>query len=280
MDEWINDINDIEFESHGPVRRALKTMVINPLVNYMPAGLTKGLLKLAKSELAHANWNDPGGWRSMVISYEGKPGQVADKILVGGGSVPTALRNRKRLGAAVLTKLIEQNDGESAHILCLGAGPGITIIEALKSTESPAHATLVDISNDAFDYGQQLADRHGVGDRVRYVLGDVRDIDELLAEPPAIVTMIGICEYLTDEQIVEIITAAASVMPPGAAIVFNSISKKHGTDRFFRRVFGLHMNHRSPLELQALMGQAGFANFTAIPEPLGVYHMIVGRRLP
>lgn len=279
MEEWINDIDDIEFESHGPVRRMLKTMVLNPLVNYMPAPITKGLLKITKSELAEANWNDPGGWRSMVISYEGRPPQIADKLLVGGGSVPTALRNRKRLGATVLSRLIEQSDGDNAHILCLGAGPGITIIEALRRNQGGAHATLVDISNDAFDYGRQLADSEGVGDRVRYVLGDVRDIDELLHEPPDIVTMIGICEYLTDEQIVEIIAAAASVMPAGAAIVFNSISKKHGTDRFFRRVFGLHMNYRGPLELQGLMGQAGFADFTAVPEPLGVYHMIVGRRL-
>ncbi len=278
MENWINDIENIEFESHGPVRRLLKTVVINPLINYIPAGITKGLLKLTKSELAHANWNDPGGWRSMVISYEGNPGQIADKLLVTGGSVPTALRNRKRLGATVLTKLIEESDSDDAHILCLGAGPGITIIEALKRANGAAHATLVDISNDAFEYGQQLADSEGVGHKVRYILGDVRNIDDLLHEPPDIVTMIGICEYLTDEQIIEIIVAAASVMPAGASIVFNSISKRHGTDRFFRRVFGLHMNHRSPEELQVLMSEAGFMNFTAIPEPLGVYHMIVGRR--
>ncbi len=279
MNELINDIEDLQFESHGPVRKALRKVVLNPLVNYMPASITKGLLKVTKSELAHANWNDPGGWRSMVISYEGKPSQIADKVLVGGGAVPMALRNRKRLGASVLTNLISQADTDDAHVLCLGAGPGITIIEALTSAQGHAHATLVDISNDAFDYGQSLADERGVGDRVRYVLGDVRDIDQLLQDPPDIVTMIGICEYLTDEQIVEIIKAAASVMPAGSAIVFNSISKKHGTDRFFRRVFGLHMNHRSPADLQGLMGQAGFADFTAIPEPLGVYHMIVGRKL-
>jgi len=275
MDNWVSDV---EFEDHGPVRRMLKTMVLNPLANYMPARVTKGLLKLAKSQLAEANWDDPGGWRSMVISYNGKPTQIADKLLVGAGSVPMALRNRKRLGASVLTNLIAAVDGDSVHVLCLGAGPGITIIEALKRSNGKARATLVDISSDAFEYGQRLADSEGVGDRVRYILGDVRDIDELLDEPPDIVTMIGICEYLTDQQIVEIITAAAGVMPAGAPIVFNSISNKHGTDRFFRRVFGLHMNHRSPRQLQGLMAEGGFAGFTSVPEPLGVYHMIVGRR--
>jgi hypothetical protein len=30
--------------------------------------------------------------------------------------------------------------------------------------------------------------------------------------------------------------------------------------------------------MQELMNQAGFAGFESVPEPLGVYHVIVGRR--
>jgi len=272
-------VSDVEFERHGPVRRLLKAALFNPFANYMPAGMIRGLLRLTESQLAAANWSDPGGWRSMVISYEGKPKQFADKLLVGAGSVPTALRNRRRLTGRLLAGLIDSADADDAHVLCLAAGPGITVIDALTEATKPAHATLVDISPDAFDYGCTLAAEKGVVDRVRYVLGDVRDIDELLETPPDLVTMIGICEYLTDEQIVEIAEAAAGVMPSRSPIVFNSISKAHGTDRFFRRVFGLHINHRSVEHLQGLLGQAGFGLFEAVAEPLGVYHVMVGRRL-
>jgi hypothetical protein len=38
------------------------------------------------------------------------------------------------------------------------------------------------------------------------------------------------------------------------------------------------MTHRSPEQLQALMSRAGFEDFHAFREPLGVYHVIVGRR--
>jgi SAM-dependent methyltransferase len=276
MDEWINDIT---FERHGPVRRLFKKIVFNPFANFLPASWMRGLLKVTESELAAANWKDPGGWRSMVISYEGKPKQITDKILVGAGSVPTALRNRKKLGSALIAHLIGQVPAENVHVLCLGAGPGLITIDALKAAPKPAHATLVDISDEAFAYGLEQAENHGVRDRVNYIRGDVRDIEQLLDEPPHVVKMIGICEYLTDDQIREIISAAATVMPAGTAIVFNSISKAHGTDRFFRRVFGLHMIHRSPEQLQALMASAGFGDFVAYPEPLGVYHMIVGRKL-
>jgi len=164
------------------------------------------------------------------------------------------------------------------HVLCLGAGPGQIILEALARADVRAHATLVDRSGDAFDFGRELAARHGLAECVRYVQADVRDLHEFLDEPPHLVKMVGICEYLRDEQIVTIARAAAGVMPDRAPIIFNSLSQAHGTDRFFRRVFGLHMIHRSPRQVEELMAGAGFGDFTVHPEPLGVYHVIVGRK--
>jgi cyclopropane fatty-acyl-phospholipid synthase-like methyltransferase len=141
-----------------------------------------------------------------------------------------------------------------------------------------SRATLVDLSGEAFDYGRQVAKEKGLEGRVRYIQADARDIARLLDAPPDIVKMIGICEYLTDEMIRGIAKAVAAAAPPGAPIVFNSLSKAHGTDRFFRRVFGLHMIHRTPEALEALLAAEGFGDFVSTPEPLGVYHVIMGRR--
>jgi len=273
-------VDDLEYERIGPVKRALKRAVLNPLVNYIPAGAMKAALRFGKSELAQCNWDDPGGWKSMVISYHGKPRQIADKFLVNGGAMSMALRNRRILAGRLLAKLIAQADEESdipVHALCLGAGPGRIIIDALLKSPETSHATLVDISSDAFDYGRELAESCGIGDRVKYVKGDVRDVKDVLDPPPVVVKMIGICEYLSDQQIVDIVKSLSDVMAPGGSVVFNSISTAHGTDRFFRRVMGLNMIHRSPDQLSRLFEQAGFGDFVSVPEPLGVYHVIVGR---
>ena len=270
---------EVGFETFSSLKRAVKYVLINPLANYLPAGLTKAVLRFGKSELAAANWIDPGGWRSMVISYNGQCTQIADKILVKAGTVPTALRNRKRLAAHLIAELIDSDGSESTHVLCLGAGPGQIITEAMAKAKTASHATLVDLNSDSFEFGQQLANERGLGDRVRFIQADVCDLHEYLHDRPHVVKMMGICEYLEDEQIVTIARAAADVMPVGAPIIFNSISKSHGTDRFFRRVFGLNMNHRLPDELSELMRQAGFGDFLAHREPLGVYHVIVGRKV-
>ena len=268
----------IACERRGPLGRALSTFLFNPVANYTPAGLMRAVLKFTGSELAAANWKDPGGWRSMVISYNGRCYQIADKILVGAGTMSRALRNRRRLAAAILTGLIDHSPRQPAHVLCLGAGPGYIISDALSRAGKASWATLVDISPDAFEYGRELARRMGLAERMRFVLGDARDVRDMLAEPPDIVKMLGLCEYLTDEQISSIVQALAEVMPAGAPIVANSLSPAHGTDRFFRRVFGLNMTYRSSQELTDLMGKCGFGDFQAYPEPLGVYNVIVGRR--
>ncbi len=272
----------VEFETFSALRRGMKFLLANPFANHIPARIVRWLLRVTRSQLAAANWEDPGGWQSMVISYNADCTQIADKVLVSAGTMPTALRNRKRLAARLIADMVDASAAaapdHSAHALCLGAGPGQIIGEALTLTDAPAHATLVDISSDAFDYGRKLAAERGLTDRMTFIQADVRDLDDFLDDPPHIVKMLGICEYLLDEEIVTIASAVAELMPDHGAIIFNSISKAHGTDRFFRRVFGLHMHHRTPEELCGLMARAGIGEFRVHAEPLGVYHVVVGRK--
>ncbi len=274
-----NITDNIHFERFGPAKRLVKKLLINPFVNYAPAGLLKCLLKMGDSDLAHANWKDPGGWKSMVICYDGKPKKIADTILVNAGTIPTALRNRRKLGAHAIASLIDESDHKPAHVLCVGAGPGRIIMDAMLMAKADSFATLVDLTDEPFAHGRQRAEADGLGDKVRFIQADIRDgIETVLDRRPDIAKMIGICEYLTDGQISEIAKALADVMPTGSSIVFSSISPSHGTDRFFRRVFGLNMIHRSPKQLQDLLEPAGFTDFVSHREPLGVYHIIIGRR--
>jgi cyclopropane fatty-acyl-phospholipid synthase-like methyltransferase len=151
-------------------------------------------------------------------------------------------------------------------------------MDALTQTRRDARATLVDLSGDAFDYGRKLAQTSGLSDKVRFVQGDVRDVHKMLDRRPDVVKMLGICEYIDDADLASIAQALSGQMSPGAAVVLNSLSPAHGTDRFFRRVFGLNMIYRTPGQLQDLLAKGGFGNFEAIPEPLGVYHVVIGRK--
>jgi len=270
-------IDGIEFERIAPLAKLAKKLVLNPLANRLPVSWWKKWLGNGKSDLAEANWGNPGGWRSMVISYEGKPEKLWDRMLVKGGTIPMALRNRRKLAVRLIAGLIDQVDHEPVHLLCLGAGPGMITADALTLARRRADATLVDLNDDAFEFGQRHATEMGLRDRMTFIKGDVRDVAPRIDQRVSIVKAVGIFEYIPDDGIVAIAQALSRVMPAGSAIVFNSISMRHGTDRFFRRVFGLHMIHRSPGQIEQLLAPAGFEDFREYPEPLGVYHVVVAR---
>ena len=270
---------EIDFEALSTPMRIIRNVLINPIANFLPAGISKALLKFGKSQLAEANWTEPGGWKSMVISYNGQCKQIADRILVKAGTVPKALRNRKRLVIWILSKLINQGHLKYPHILCLGAGPGLTVIEAISQARLPVRATLVDLNDEPFEHGMRIAKQYGVHNRVRFIKADVREIEKYLHEPPGIVEMIGLCEYLQDDQIAMIVRAVAQLMPLDASIIFNSVYPSHGVDRFLRRVFGLRMIYRSTERLCQLMQQAGFGEFQAYAEPMNVYEVCIGKKI-
>ena len=272
------DVDALDFERLGPLRRAWKRLLVHPFGNYFPAPVLRGTLRLLGSELARESWADPGGWRSMVISYADRRHRLVDRLLCTLGTMPMALRNRRRLAAHILTRLIDACPSDPVHVLCLGAGPGLVINDAMRAASRDVVATLVDTSDDACGYGRQLAEASGHGHLTRFIRGDARHVRDLLDRPADLVKMLGLCEYLSDAQVTDIARAVADAMPHGAAIVTNSLSDAHGTDRFFRRVFGLDMIHRSPEELAALLAPAGFTDVVSVAEPLGVYHVLIGRR--
>ena len=270
-------VENIEFEKLSTGAKVAKKILINPLANYLPAKWFKKWLADGQSELALANWRDPGGWRSMVISYLNEPSTTWDRLLIKGGTIPMALRNRKKLATRLIAKLIDGLDHEPAEVLGLGAGPAMIIADAMSEAKKDSHATLVDLSSDAFDFGKANAEKLGIAEKMNFIQGDVRDVAPTIKNRIDIVKMIGILEYLQDDQIAAIANALSQVMPKDSAIVFNSISKKHGTDRFFRRVFGLNMIHRSAEQLQEIFRAVGFGDYEVFSEPLGVYDVVVGK---
>lgn len=190
-----------------------------------------------------------------------------------------ALRNRRILVADVLTNLINNIPPDDPGIVCLGAGPGIIINDALKACNKPnAHATLVDTSVGAIQYGEILASLWHLDHRMEWIRCDILDTNKWLVAQPDIVKMIGICEYLTDAQIRTIVgtLCAGYAMPVGAKIVVNSVKNAHGNDRFFRKVLGVNLRYRTPQQIIRLLD--GFEDFNIVDEPTGVFSVITATR--
>jgi len=273
---------DSGLERLSAMTKVFKAVLVNPMINYIvPRGMLRRFLYNSGSPMAQASIDDPGGWRSMVIAYDNpEPVNRVDGMVMRLGSFPMGLRNRKRLSVKILSGLLDEREGR-INIVAIGAGAAHNVLESMgRTSQKDVHAYCIDLNAEAFGHGREQAAGLGLETRVRFIHGNAVDVHELIDVAPDLVTCIGIIEYLTDEQIVDIYKAMHAVAPEDGLLLTNSIANTHGTDRFLRTVFNLQLRYRSPEHVADLMEKGGFRPFIDESEPMGIYHILVGRKEP
>lgn len=274
--------NGVVFEAPKKSARFVKRYFVNPLINYLPRRFLLWVFSKTKSPLLKECLVKAGSWKTMRISYENKPHvDIMDKFFLTFGTFPMALRNRKRLVVKKLTECIAQHQERPMHIMGVGAGSGSNTIEALKQLkDDKVYAKLLDLASDAFEYGKSLAKEAGLPEeQISFIQGNAIELEKHLDFTPNIVKLIGIIEYLTDEQVQGLFDLAYRVLTDKGHVVVNSISNKHGHDRFVRRVFNLHLNYRTPDKIMGMLKKSGFTNFSPEREPLKVYYVMTCQKI-
>ncbi|MCX6354262.1 MAG: class I SAM-dependent methyltransferase family protein [Candidatus Aureabacteria bacterium] len=276
------EIDGIRYETLSLFRKVFNRAVINPLINYIvPTKLLLNFLNKSKSPLLHESISRPGGWRAMKLCYEnGEPVDAVDKRILKDAVLTLSARNRRRMAVRVLKDLIQKyRVGGDVHIVGIGTGPGFNVLEAMVDAETDrVFAYCIDEDSDAFSFGEKLAEQMGLKGRVRYITGNAINLEGLLEVVPHVVKMVGILEYLTDDQVMELLRMSHRILPPGGSVLVNSITAHHGVDRYLRRVFNWHLNYRSPRKILSLFEESGFSDFHLRQDPLGVYAILVGSK--
>jgi hypothetical protein len=259
--------------------------LLNPAKNFLaPAAWLQKLLRQSASPLLAESFLRPGGWRSMEIIYRNdEPVDWLDRQALRDNPISMASRNRLQLVSQRLATLIAMYGRRgSVNILGVGAGPGRHVQSAIvESGIEPGHVTahLVDLDDDAFDYGRALAARMGIASSIHFRQGDARSIRTALPEMQAqIVKLVGLVEYLNDAQFLELLAAMKTVMSDDATLVTHGFVDAFRSRRFLSRVFNLRHQRRSAKQMIALLESAGFRAVETTTEPVGVYPIITAVR--
>ena len=267
------------FEFQSPTARLAKALVFDPFLNYViPRRVLMHYARKYPGSMVGVSHADPGGWRSMQRAYapNGK-GDWFGFVSVFLSTFPRALRNRKRLAVRTIAGILDEAGDGDFHIVGVGSGMGSNVIEGLAASRNKrAQARLVDRNSEPFEDGRALARQHGVSDRVRFMEGEACEIESMVGWHPELVTLIGIVEYLRDEEVLGLLDAIAGAMEKGGKVIVNSMSRGYGTARFLKRMFDLRFEHRTPEEVGRLLAARGFKVIRKQAEPLGVYHLLVG----
>lgn len=271
--------NDYEFESRRWSDSFLAT-VFNPWLNYLlPAKLLKWAVRRSKSPIVHESFRRPGGWLSTYQAYENaEPVDLVDRIALTD-PIARALRNRRQVVTRLLTDFIRHYSANGpVRLVGVGAGPGAQFQDAILRSgvdTASTQAHIIDLHDDAFPFGTARAQKLGLGDAVTYQQGDARNAEELLPDVhPQIVKLIGIIEYLSDEQVLSLLKPLRRMMTDDAVVLTNSFSDRFNGSRFLVRVFGLKHYYRSAADVRRLLREAGFAVPEEFASPMEMYSIM------
>ncbi|MCD6460228.1 class I SAM-dependent methyltransferase family protein [bacterium] len=271
-------IDSIEYEDFPLFRKILKKIIFNPMLNYiLPSSFLKNIIKDSKSDLGHESLKAPGNWNSMKICYENKPPKdFIDTFILTYGSFPLGLRNRKKMIVQRLSNLIKRYKSKR-RILILGVGSGraLNALESIKESGfNNVEGYFIDYDKECIKPGRELAESMGLGDKVKYICAEARNAKNLIPEKADIFKLIGIIEYLTDEQVFTLLKVGFDNLNKGGTVITHSIEPTHGIDPFLKKVFNLHFYYRTPQQVEELLKKAGFKIMDISCEPLGIYHII------
>lgn len=269
------------YETLPGVVKFANRVLLNPLRNYLlPAGLVRHLMAASASPLIAESLIRPGSWRSMEITYRNaEPVDVLDRLALRKTPMSLASRNRRARVTATISRLIREfAAAATVSIVGVGAGPGLQVQNAIVDSQvdpSLVSAYLVDLDDDAFEYGMRNARALGIERSVHFIQGDACRIADVLPHvAPQIVKIVGLAEYLTDRQLLDLLRALCRIMPEGAALVTHGLVDAWGNAPFLVRVFGLNHRARSAENMTVLLRAAGFEVVEQFTEPMGIFPIL------
>ncbi len=252
--------------------------ILNPFRNYVvPSPMLRSIVRASRSPLIQETLRAPGGWKSMgIIHANALPMDRLDALALTSNPLSIETRNRRKLVTLLLTQIVNRLANQPfIQLLGIGAGPGLHLQDALRAAARPASSFalyLIDRDASAEAMALEAATERGHLASVKFILGDARFVQQVIPDAaPNVVKLVGLLEYLTDAEVLELLTALRAVMPAGSCVVTHGFVDCFHQAPFFGRVFGLRHHARSGEQLEELLTSAGFGRFERHATPLGIF---------
>jgi len=197
-----------------------------------------------------------------------------------------SIRNRLQLIKKTLSVVIKDviNRKSQVNLISLGSGSARAIIETLSQLNSTFNQELVftkliDISRDAIEYSQKLAINYNIK-KIECHRGNIKNLDKYCdGFQPDIVEMVGLLDYFTDKQAVDLVNKIYNVLGPNDWLISCNI-RPNLEQPFVTKAINWPMIYREPAELVEIMVKAGFdpQNIGIIYEPLRIHGLVLAQK--
>lgn len=176
-------------------------------------------------------------------------------------------QNRRQIKAQIsqfLQYYIEQRysqNGNSVQVLSLASGSGRELLDVLSRSEK-FFATVIDRDLAALRAIRQEAEKLGRGEQMTLIQTDLLLLatgqEKLTLPPQHLLYSFGLCDYLSDEQILQVLGWAHGQLADQGMILLTNISPEHPERLLIMHILEWTPYYRTREELENLLQKAAF----------------------
>lgn len=185
----------------------------------------------------------PGGYATHHVYSpherrmpNGRKTDIITRALFRHSSDAEGLRSRAAIMAHLAEEAVKESSSKAINWVSVAAGSGQPVYDACQrlsaADQRRVAMTMVDISSDMIAFAKRLYAIQGLElAKVEFKQHNVLNSTErraLLKEAqPTIIDIMGLFEYLTDEQCVKMLKSLYASLTPGGAMIFTNMSPGH-----------------------------------------------------
>ncbi|MGI9553404.1 MAG: class I SAM-dependent methyltransferase family protein [Thermodesulfobacteriota bacterium] len=268
----------------------------SPLPLYSPKNLYYKLLSLILESVGKLSDGINIGFNhgfdsGMIMNYiynnkaQGRYyiGKIIDRAFLNQVTC-RAFRSIKQIQVDMIKSYLHEREEQPTFIVDLASGKADYIYETLKSSDHETQALLCDIAESALNESKEIADKLGLGSKVRFKQGDALDTENLknINPSPDLLIEVGLYGIIHDDNLIKKhLSDVKEILNPGA-ILFNVQTQNPQIELIARSLKNQHGErcvwHLRPAEeVIRWAEEAGFRNPEITMDPYNIYAVVMMR---
>jgi len=284
---------NLEYENHHWAVKILRVPLLL-ILNILPKSLAK-IIFLAGGGLdsdPRTVYRFAASYKALEVLYTFPDRHIRGKIKASDFfwenflSNARSIRNRLKLVKREVSAAIKESSQrkETVEILSLGGGSARAVIEAISMLDHKLSIRfkLIDTDRDALKYSKELIQRYNLDPKqIEWRRGYAQKLEKHCRDfHPDIVEMVGLLDYFSHKQAVDLVAKIYRVLAPGGWLITCNI-RPNFESPFVTKGINWPMIYRTPQELANIIIEGGFPSEGAriVYEPFKIHGIAIAQKL-
>ncbi|MDF3821153.1 cyclic nucleotide-binding domain-containing protein [Leptospira sp. 96542] len=194
---------------------------------------------------------------------DGHLGTLIDQWFLEGNFCLSRREDNKFMSDSILNFC--KNAKNEPSLLSFASGSGIEFFNASQHLHDlKIKATMIDIDKEALEHANILYNKiknknHSISFINQNIMGIIEGRVELRISEQDFIYATGFCDYLMDEQIIELLNWIASYLKAGGRAIINVTSPEHPDRNFLTHILEWVLIYRNQNDLEKLISKSKFS---------------------